>query len=203
MRGPKEISFRLQQEIANGILLFAQPDPELRARTPLEMLPAPQSVGAAVQGTPYAEELTTLADQIMLGRISIFDTEIDYGPVLAWRRDPLRGNETSNKYFRFIPYLDLATAGDHKWIWELNRHQHLVLLAQAFVVTGKAAYCDELMRQLQSWWSDNPFQRGINWASALEVGFRALSWIWLWHLVGEYMPPDLRRHFLVGLYRHG
>ena len=109
----------------------------------------------------------------------------------------------SRQYFRRIPYLDLAIAGDHKWVWEVNRHQHLVLLAQAFVVTGKPAYRDEVIRQLESWWNGNPFQRGINWTSALEVGFRALSWIWIWHLVGESMSHDVRQRFLSELYRHG
>lgn len=203
MRSPKEISFRLQQEIGNAVLLFAQPQLELHARTPLEALPSPKAVGNAVRATPYAAELMKLADQILLGRIPIFDTEVDYGPAVAWRRDPLRRTEIRRKYFRFIPYLDLAAAGDHKWIWEVNRHQHLVLLAQAFVVTGKQVYYDEVIRHLESWWNDNPFQRGINWTSALEVGFRTLSWIWLWHLLGENMPRDVRQRFLVGLYRHG
>ena len=67
MRSPKEISFRLQQEIANAVLWFAPPHRELRARTPLEELPSPQDVVDAVRGTPYADELVKLADQILLG----------------------------------------------------------------------------------------------------------------------------------------
>ena len=203
MRSPKEISFRLRQEIANAVLLFAPPHRELHAKTPLEILPSPRTVGDAVRETPYAVDLVKLADQILQNKIPIFDTEIDYGPAVAWRRDPLRGTETPRKYFRFIPYLDLAAAGDHKWIWEVNRHQHLVLLAQAFVITGKQAYCDEVIRQLESWGLDNPPQRGINWTSALEVGFRALSWIWIWHLLGENMSPEFRRRFLTNIYAHG
>ena len=203
MRSSKEISFRLKQEIANAILLFAQPHNELQARSPAEVLPPPKTIGDAVRDTSYTAELVKLADQILLGRIPIFDSEIDYGTAVAWRRDPLRGKETAAKYFRRIAYLDLAQAGDHKWVWEINRHQHLVLLAQAYVVTGRAAYRDEVIRQLASWRRDNPFQRGINWTSALEVGFRALSWIWIWHLLGDSMSHDEGHLFLTGLYRHG
>ena len=93
--------------------------------------------------------------------------------------------------------------GDHKFIWELNRHQHLVLLAQAHLLTGKQEYLDEVFAQLESWLEQNPFQRGINWASALEVAFRALSWIWLWHFCGETVPKKLREQFLTSLYQHG
>ena len=41
--------------------------------------------------------------------------------------------------------------GDHKVIWELNRHQHLVVLAQAWRLTNDARYKDELFAQLESW----------------------------------------------------
>jgi hypothetical protein len=140
---------------------------------------------------------------MLQGHIPVFETDLEYVPSIAWRRDPLRGTESPRKYFRFIPYLDVAACGDHKWIWEINRHQHLVLLAQACAVTGSTCYFDEVVRQLEHWWADNPFQRGINWASALEVGFRALSWIWIWHLLGASMLPDFRRRFLDELYRHG
>ncbi|MGC2110017.1 MAG: alginate lyase family protein [Candidatus Korobacteraceae bacterium] len=203
MRSPKEISFRLRQEIANLVLSRTPPRLELRARAPLEGLPSPTAIADAVRGTPYADNLIKIADQMLQGRVPIFGTEIDYGDDIAWRRDPLRGTETPAKYFRSIPYLDLAIAGDHKWIWEINRHQHLVALAQAFVLTGNSAYIDEITRQLESWWEANPFQRGINWTSALEVGFRALSWIWIWHLVGERMSAEFRGRFLAELYRHG
>ena len=60
-----------------------------------------------------------------------------------------------------------------------------------------------MVRQLEHWWAENQFQRGINWTSALEVGFRTLSWIWIWHLLGSKMPPAFRQRFLAELYRHG
>jgi len=203
MRSPKEISFRLRQEIANAVLLFVPALGNPDAKAPLDGLPSPQAVGDAVRQTPYATELIELADKILAGQIPIFGSEINCGPLVAWQRDPLRGIEFPRKYFRFVPYLDAKACGDHKWIWEINRHQHLVVLAQAFVLSGKAAYFDEVILQLQHWWADNPFQRGINWTSALEVGFRALSWIWIWHLLGASMSHDLRRRFLAELYRHG
>ncbi len=203
MRSFPEISFRLRQELANGILLIVSPSPKLHATAPLPLLPSPGAIADAVRGTEYAADLLTRADRILLGRIPLFDGEIECDTAIAWRRDPVRGAETSTRYFRFIPYLDPVACGDHKWIWELNRHQYLVLLAQAFVITGSTAYLDEVVRQLQHWWAENPFQRGINWTSALEVGFRALSWMWIWHLLGEKMSPDLRRHFLAEIYRHG
>ena len=160
-------------------------------------------VRPGVQDGEYKRQLVEVADEIVHGRIPIFDTIIDYGASVPWRRDPRLGIETPAAYFRRIPYLDVAVVGDHKLVWEVNRHQHLVLLAQASVLTGRDEYGEYLFGQLEHWLTTNPFQRGINWTSALEVGFRTLSWIWIWHLVGAKMPGRLRQHFLAELYQHG
>jgi hypothetical protein len=50
---------------------------------------------------------------------------------------------------------------------------------------------------------ENPFHRGINWASALEVAFRALAWIWIDQLAGRNMPAGFRARWLHMLYLHG
>jgi hypothetical protein len=203
MRSRQEITFRLRQEIANGLLALSSPDLKLRAESPLSILPDPNTVADALRDTEYAQNLIAIADEVLGGRIPILGQVVDYGPQIGWRKDPYRRTETSAKYFRRIPYLDLPAAGDHKFIWEVNRHQHLVLLAQASVLTGDNRYSDHVFRQLEHWWAENPFQRGINWTSALEVGFRALSWIWVFHLIGARMSSDFRRRFLAELYRHG
>ena len=128
---------------------------------------------------------------------------LDTGPAIEWRRDYLNNIVTEPKYFRLVPYLDTSRAGDHKNIWELNRHQHLVLLAQAFLLEQKQIYLDEIFAQLESWWEQNPYQRGINWTSALEVAFRAFSWIWIFHFAGDRMAPQFRARFLRSLNQHG
>ena len=79
----------------------------------------------------------------------------------------------------------------------------MVALAQAWRLTLDVRYKDELFALLESWWLDNPVQRGINWASALEVAFRALSWTWVYHLTAADMPEEFRGRFLTELYRHG
>jgi hypothetical protein len=156
-----------------------------------------------VVGIEGAQQIFDLADQIQRHRFPIFASTIDAGPDIHWRRDYLRGIETGPAYFRRIPYLDTARAGDHKVIWELNRHEHLIVLAQAYVFTGDRRHLDEIRAQIESWIAGNPFHRGTNWASALEVAFRALSWVWIDHFVGRAMSPDFRARWLHMLYLHG
>lgn len=202
-RSLRELTFRARQEV-NNFRLFRRP-PALPARAGKAAAPFVDSSAAldACRGTPYAESLVTLAEQILDHRFPLLAWTIETGPEIAWRRDYLSGKETGPLYFRKIPYLDAARCGDHKVIWELNRHQHLVTLAQAWRLTGRAEFVAEIERQQDSWLSANPFQCGINWASALEVAFRALSWMWVDHLAGGKMTSDRRRLLLTALYRHG
>lgn len=203
MRSGKEIAFRLRQEAASLWLLARRPSAPAPVEAPLPRLPHPEKVAAAVRGTPFAAELERLATQILVHRFPLLGLEVETGPLIAWRRDYQRGIESPLWYFRRIPYLETQRTGDHKLIWELNRHQHLVALAQAFRCFGREEYLRELFSELETWWAANPFQRGINWASALEVAFRVLSWVWIYHLAGEHMREPLRARFLTELYRHG
>jgi len=155
------------------------------------------------RNSQFPPDITGIADSILAHRFPLLGITIDTGPTIDWRRDYLHGVSTGTAYFRRIPYLDFHAVGDHKLVWELNRHQHLPLLAQAFLMTGRRDYLEEAFREIDSWIEANPFLRGINWASALEVAFRALSWSWLWRFAGDRMPEPLRARFLTELYRHG
>ena len=122
VRTRKELIFRARQELAN-LALFAMPPRLLDSidQPPPLKLPAMPEYDAQA-----------IADKIMQHRFPILGIEIETGPQIDWRRDYVHGITTSLKYFRFIPYLDFNRVGDHKIVWELNRHQHLVVLAQTF-----------------------------------------------------------------------
>ena len=169
----------------------------------LHPLPDPIGVVDRLKSTPFATECLRIADDILQHRFPILGITVETGQDIHWRRDYLSGIESGATYFRRIPYLDAARTGDHKSIWEINRHQHLVLLAQAHRFSARKEFLDEIVRQLESWLVQNPFQHGINWASALEVAFRALSWMWVYHLTGDRFEDTFRRRFLEGLYHHG
>jgi hypothetical protein len=165
-------------------------------------LPEGSKVAAGLQSTPFAAEILELSQQILSHSFPIFGTQLETGPSIDWRRD-YRNNVTSGlPYFRFVRYLNVARSGDHKWLWELNRHQHLVVLAQAFLFTGDRIYLLEIERQSRDWMLQNPFQRGINWASALEIGFRAMSWAWVLHLVAPELAVDVAEAIERTLYLH-
>ncbi|HEY6346512.1 MAG TPA: alginate lyase family protein [Bryobacteraceae bacterium] len=203
MRSPAEIAYRVRQEAANLKLWLAPPRLTADALAPLAGLPEPRCIAATLRGTPFAVELEQRAEEILHGRYRLLGLNLELEREPRWRKDPVSGVETGLPYFRRVPFLDASRVGDHKFVWELNRHQHLTLLAQAFVVCERKDFFEELLRQWESWVDQNPFQRGINWASALEVSIRALAWIWIYHLTGDRMTALQRRRFLEELYWHG
>jgi hypothetical protein len=200
MRSAGELYFRLRQETANLRLYLAPPRLASMAHVPLA-LPDSNAVAGFLRGSPYAEEMEILADQIVAGKLPILGITLDFDG--RWRRDPIHAIESAANYFRRIPYLDATATGDHKIIWEFNRHQHWVALAQASLLTGRPEFLQTIERQFESWVSENPYLRGINWTSALEVAFRTMSWIWVYHLVGSQMSDAWRTRFVEQLYRHG
>jgi hypothetical protein len=202
MRSAAEIKFRLRQEAANLYLLVAQPG--FSGNVPQQLaLPDPHACAEALRGSSFESTVLAAAESILAHRFPLLGATLESGPQIEWRRDYAHNKTSAAQYFRRIPYLKFDVVGDHKFIWELNRHQHLLLLAQAHLFAEKQEYLRELFAQLESWLDQNPFQRGINWASALEVAFRALSWIWIWHICSSSMPEPLRERFLKSLYQHG
>ena len=128
---------------------------------------------------------------------------LNSGNEIDWHLDPVHGKRAPLDPWFKIPFLDFALVGDHKITWELNRHQHLVTLAKARLLSGDEKYVRELMAQWRSWIKANPYPLGINWGSTLEVAFRSLSWIWVDQLLAgtaEYaqfraeMAPALAFH---------
>ena len=117
-----------------------------------------------------------------------------------WHSDPVHHREAPRICWADVPYLDPAM-GDHKIIWELNRHQHWLQLGRALWLTNDERYAREIVSQFERWLDDNPPLTGINWASMLEIGFRAISWTMALHLLQTASCQLPAARFLVALDR--
>ncbi len=151
------------------------------------------------------EEIVNQAERICRHRFDLLGYQnLDYENPIDWHLDAVHGKRAPRKLFHKVQYLDFDEVGDSKVTWELNRHQHLVMLAKAHRLTGNSRYADEILRQWREWQSENPYPFGINWASSLEAAFRSLSWLWTYYLLrGSSGLPDFRDEWLRGLALHG
>lgn len=131
-----------------------------------------------------AAEIVRSAEEIMAGRFSLLGHgALDFGDPVRWAHDPVLGVSAPDAHWSAIPYLDPRVAGDHKLVWELNRHQFLVTLGQAFALTKDEKFAQRVVALLTHWMDANPPKRGVNWASSLEVAYRAIAWSWTYRLL--------------------
>ena len=103
---------------------------------------------------------------------------VEFGREIGWHRDPVTGNTWERRYWADYRPVQDSGGRDPKIIHELNRHQHLPRLSKAYSLTGDERYASEAVAQLNSWIDQNPPGLGINWQSSLEIGIRAISWLW-------------------------
>jgi len=146
---------------------------------------------------PDLPDLFRRADTICEHRFSFLGLEGAFlGKRINWHLEPVAKIEVPCKPASRLDYRDPEQAGDVKYIWEINRHQHLPLLALAYCFRKNPLYLDEIRFQIRDWILQNPYPRGINWTSALETGARLISWSWtffLLHAAGETVPARFFR----------
>jgi hypothetical protein len=152
------------------------------------------------------ESLVREADEICQHRFRLLGYDnLDYGADIDWHLDAVHGKRAPLKPWFKIQFLNFDEVGDHKVIWELNRHQHLVTLAKAWSLTGQERYVTELVKQWYAWQPANPYPIGINWGSSLEVAFRSLSWLWIRTLIATCpaVPETFKADLLDALALNG
>ncbi len=139
----------------------------------------------------------TAGDRLLAGEFDLlgysglrFDPAADrVADGIDWAVDPVNGRRPDPRFWTRVPFLDQAS-GDHKIIWELNRHQHWLVLGRAYWLTDDARYRAACIDQLEAWLASNPPLVGINWASMLELALRSLSWIWTLHFFADPADAD-------------
>ena len=129
------------------------------------------------------DTLTTRRIDLLGYRMLRLDDPID------WHLDMVSGRQSPMVHWSRLDPLDVGQVGDSKVVWELNRHQWLVGLAQAWALTGDERYAAACVATIDSWLDANPPGLGINWASSLEVSYRLMAWSWVLLLVRDF--PEL------------
>jgi hypothetical protein len=119
------------------------------------------------------------ADRLCDGHFSLLGhREMSFGDPVDWHLDPTSGRRSPLLHWSRLDPLDHQMVGDSKVVWELNRHQWLLQLGQAYRFTGDERYAATFASAMRAWMAANPAGVGINWASSLEVALRLVAWCW-------------------------
>ena len=128
------------------------------------------------------------------------------GASLPWHTDFKTGREWPLAYCGDIEYNELDRPTDVKVPWELSRCQHFTRLGQAYWLTADDRYAAEFVAESTDWIAANPLSYGVNWACAMDVALRAVSWIWGFHFFAASdacRDTRFRSRFLNALFLHG
>ncbi len=145
------------------------------------------------------------ASRTLLGRFDLLGyRDLSFGDPIDWHLDPVSRRRAPLVHSSLLDPLDTATVGDSKVVWELNRHQWLVGLGQAYRLTGDERYAGMFADTVRDWQRGNPPGMGINWASSLEAAFRLISWCWALVLFrgSAVLSPELRADLVEGIAGH-
>jgi hypothetical protein len=149
--------------------------------------------------------LVASADRLMAGRFDLLGyTDLSCGDPIDWQRDAVWSRRAAAAHWSVLDPLNHEAVGDSKVVWELNRHQWVVRLAHASVLTGDARYAHAAATAIEDWIRKNPVGFGINWASSLEVSFRLMSWCWTLALLrhSPALSDDLLVKMMASIWQH-
>lgn len=172
---------------------------------PVAPPPSARQLDALVPGE--VDRLRALADDAAAHRVDLLGSgPVSLGPDIDWHRDFKTGIRFEPAFCRSIAYNDLDRPSDVKVPWELSRMQWLIPAGQYYQLTGDERYARAVRDTIDHWIEHNPYAFSVNWACTMDVGLRAISWVWFFHALhaSEAWRDDaFRARFLAALYMHG
>jgi hypothetical protein len=192
---PAEIAWRTREQALRRAWARRQVRPGEVPGGPVSVLPEgerrfttvlPADAGSRIPETARAAVIAD-ADRILAGKWEMLAVVRHDMDAPDWFCDPVTGRRSDPARYAFrINHRSEEQVGNIKQVWEVNRLQHLTLLAAAWYLTGEDAYAQRVANQLRSWWQENPFLSGINWTSGIELGVRLINFAWIRRLLDDW-----------------
>lgn len=149
--------------------------------------------------------LLRIADESINHCFSILGSGLVQMPTIEWNKDIKSGFVwPTNVFYKKQRNKSEGTNADIKVPWEISRCHHLVWLAEAYRITKDNVYAEEVVFQIEDWIKKNKFCYSVNWTCAMEVGIRAVNWLYAIWLISDYVLSDsFLRTVSISLYQHG
>lgn len=134
----------------------------------------------------WATPLLAKAERVIENKLSYFDLENKHLETpINWHKDHSANIYANKGHILDVNYRDFKRNGDCKLVWEPNRHHQMVILARAYQVTGDIKYAQAAVEQISHWLEQNPYGKGMNWRSPLELAIRLINWVWTIDLIKD------------------
>jgi hypothetical protein len=111
-----------------------------------------------------------------------FGQTIDLQNEIDWHLDLQSGKRFPLTFSKDID-IRFGKYGSAKIVWEINRLQFLLPLAIKYRLTKNEAHLLHWMYLMRSWVNENPYLKGINWYSNIEINIRLIVWYFCWQIL--------------------
>ncbi|MFB6732275.1 alginate lyase family protein [Bacillus mobilis] len=143
-------------------------------------------------------EFRNLEDVIYCKDIKVFNQEYDITALIQYHKG-MTGDWPKNKSSFEIPFRNQDSIGDIRFTWEINRHLFFVNLALQYK-TGKNPEALSILKEhFYTWVEENPFLKGVNWASSMEIAIRSYQWMITYHILSEIKDEKFLKDLLRGI----
>jgi len=137
--------------------------------------------------------LARVAQEAAKGRIMCFGRRTaDYGDPVDWHLNPTNGYrwDPGKHWSRVLG--DGGQVGDIKLTWEIGRFPHAFQIARAAALWPDlaATLTRALERQISAFVDQNPYGKGVHWASGQEIAFRLLAWLFAARAMTDHLLPE-------------
>ena len=112
----------------------------------------------------------------------LFNQTINLGNKVDWHFDVQSGKRFP---VIFSKEIDIRSDkyGSVKVVWEVNRLQFLLPIALLYGAKKDKNDLNLFMQLVSSWVKENPYLKGVNWYSNIEVNIRLIIWYFCWQLL--------------------
>jgi len=166
----------------------------------------PEQAALIVRFYPEARRLTLVqADAICHHEFDLLGSgPTSLGEKIDWHVDFKSEHRWPLVHHSRLKLTDLKGGFDVKVPWELSRFHHGLRLGQAYLFTQNERYAQELVAQVTDWIEYNPYGFGVNWANSMEIGIRAVNWLWAYYCILESkaLTESFLALWLTSLHQH-
>jgi hypothetical protein len=143
------------------------------------------------------------ANRLLLGQIRLLGRRMIIPFSGGWHADPVKDGNWPRKFYFFAAKKRRVSGWDIKFVWEINRQQYLIVLAKAYWLTGDERFAAKAVSAIDSWIDENPYNKGVNWTSSLELAIRTISWLWTYFLCqgSNSFTDKFQSRFFLSIYR--
>ena len=117
-------------------------------------------------------------------KFKFFGLEVDINKPINFHLDISSGKEFPLSFSKDINIRSDAF-GSAKVVWEVNRLQFLLPIIIKYKQTDDKSLLDQFIKIMIDWQAQNPYLKGVNWYSNIEVNIRLINWYWCWQILAN------------------